>query len=149
MQKKETKNKIVNHIMNNGSKKTSEIVLFKSFKKLQKNSKKQLKKIFQLAIINSTPTFKLHKIENKKQRKKNRKIREIPAFISKSTSRTSIAIKFILSSIEKKKSKGFYKQLNQEIFTTAQFKGSAIEKKNILQKQVLLKKHFFNYYRWK
>jgi ribosomal protein S7 len=149
MHRKETKNKIIANIMNNGSKKTSESILFKSFKKLQKSSKKQSKKVFQLAIINSTPIFKLHKIENKKQRKKNRKVREIPAFISNLNSRTSVAIKFILSSIEQKKSKKFYKQLNQEVLATAQYKGNAIERKNTLQKQVLLKKHFFKYFRWK
>lgn len=149
MYRKETKNKIIANIMNNGSKKTSESILFKSFKKLQKTSKKQSKKVFQLAIINSTPVFKLHKIENKKQRKKNRKVREIPAFISNLNSRTSIAIKFILSSIEQKKSKKFYKQLNQEVLTTAQSKGNSIERKNTLQKQVLLKKHLFKYFRWK
>lgn len=149
MTKKEIKNKIITNIMNNGSKKTSESILFKSFKKLQKNSKKQSKKIFQLAIVNATPIFKLHRIENKKQRKKNRKVREIPAFISNLTSRTSIAIKFILSSIEQKKIKKFYQQLNQEVLTTARIKGNAIEKKNTLQKQVLSKKHFFKYFRWK
>lgn len=149
MTKKEIKNKIITNIMNNGSKKTSESILFKSFKKLQKNSKKQSKKIFQLAIVNATPIFKLHRIENKKQRKKNRKVREIPAFISNLTSRTSIAIKFILSSIEQKKIKKFYQQLNQEVLITARIKGNAIEKKNTLQKQVLSKKHFFKYFRWK
>lgn len=149
MKKKEIKNKFINHIMKNGGKKTSENILFKSLKKLQKNSKKQLKEIIQLSIINSTPIFKLHRIENKKQKKKNRKIREIPAFMSKSASRTSVAIKFILTSIKKKESKKFYKKLNQEIMLTAESKGNAIELKNNLQQQVVLKKHLFNYYRWK
>jgi ribosomal protein S7 len=80
MHRKETKNKIIANIMNNGSKKTSESILFKSFKKLQKSSKKQSKKVFQLAIINSTPIFKLHKIENKKQRKKKSKSTRDPSF---------------------------------------------------------------------
>ena len=149
MRKKEIQNKIINHIMYDGNKKTSENILYKSIKKLQKNSKKQLKKIIQLAIINSTPTFKLHKIENKKRKKRNRKIREIPAFISKSISRTSTAIKSILYSIEKKKSKKFYTKLKQEILLTAQYQGTAIVLKNTLQKQVVTKKHFFKYYRWK
>ena len=87
----------------------------KQFKKLQKNSKKQLKQIIKLAIIFSTPIFKLHKIENKKQKKRNRKVREIPAFISKPIPRISLAIKFILASLEKKKSNQFYKKFNKEI----------------------------------
>jgi len=149
MKKKEIKNKMINHVMTNGGKKTSENIVFKTIKKLQKNSKKQLKQIIQLSILNSTPTFKLHKIENKKQKKRNRKIREIPAFISKSTARTSIAIKYILASIKRKESKKIYKKLNNEIIMTAKSKGNAIELKNRLQQQVILKKHFFNYYRWK
>lgn len=149
MKKKETKSKIINHVMLSGGKKTSENILFKTIKKLQKSSKKQLKQLIQLAIINSTPTFKLHKIENKKQKKKNRKVREIPAFISAPTARTSTAIKFILSSIEKKNSKKFYKKLDQEIISSAELKGSSISLKNNLQDQVILKKHFFRYYRWK
>jgi len=149
MKKQEIKNKIINNIMKHGKKKVSEAILIKSAKKLQKNSNKQFKKIMQLALINSLPTFKLHKIENKKQKKRNRKIIEIPAFISKPMSRNSNAIKFILYNIEKKKSKKFHVKLNQEILVTAQSQGNAIEMKNTLQKQVLSKRHFFNYYRWK
>ena len=145
----ETKRKIINHIMDNGGKKTSEKIVLKTIKNLQKNSKKQTKQIIQLAIVNATPTFKLHKIENKKQKKRNRKVREVPAFISKQTSRTSSAIKFILSSIEKKSNKKLYKKLNQEILLTSEHKGNAIDFKNSLQKQVILKKHLFKYYRWK
>jgi ribosomal protein S7 len=149
MKKKEIKNKIIHHIMADGRKNTSELILFKSAKNLQKNSKKQLKKIIQLAIINSTPIFKLHKIENKKQKKRNRKIREIPAFIANPLSRSSIAVKLILSNVEQNKSKKFYTKLKQELLLSAQSKGSAIDVKNALQKQVVSKRHFFTYYRWK
>jgi len=135
--------------MTNGKKKTSEKILLKSFKELQKNSPKQSEKLIQIAVIHSTPTFKLHKISNKKQKKRNKKVREIPAFISKTVARTSLAIKFILYNIKKKKSNNFYTKLKQEILLTAQLKGTVIEMKNELQKQTLLKKHFFTYYRWK
>ena len=144
------KNKLVNHIMKNGEKKTSEKILLKSLKKIQKNSTKRSKNLIKLAIIYSTPVFKLHKIiNNKKQKKKNKKIREIPAFIAKPLSRTSLAIKFILFNIKNKKSNSFDTKLKHEIFITAQSKGTSIELKNTLQKQVLLKKRLFNYYRWK
>jgi ribosomal protein S7 len=143
------KNKIINLIMLNGEKKTSEKVLISSFKELQKNSKKQSKKLIQLAIIFSTPIFKLHKISNKKQKKRNKKIREIPAFMSKPMSRISKAIKLILSSAITNKDYMFYKKLKQEILLASQSKGIAIELKNNIQKQVLLKKYLFKYYRWK
>jgi ribosomal protein S7 len=149
MKKKEIKSKIINHVMADGRKKTSENILLKSTKKLQKHSKKQLKKIVQLAVINSTPIFKLHKFENKKRKKRNRKIREIPAFVANSLSRSSAAVKLVLSSIEKNKAKNFYIKLNQELLLSAQGKGATIDLKNSLQKQVVLKKRFFTYYRWK
>jgi ribosomal protein S7 len=149
MQKKEIKNKIINHLMLNGDKKTSENILFKATKNLQKNCKKQLKQVVKLSILNSIPTFKLHQIKNKKQKKKNKKIKEIPAFIAKQTARASLSIKFILASMKKKNTKKIYKQLNQEILLTVESKGNAIELKNKLQQQVILKKHFFKYYRWK
>ena len=56
------KNKIISHLIINGKKETSEKIVKESLKKIQRESKKQLKKIMQLAIINSTPVFKLQKI---------------------------------------------------------------------------------------
>lgn len=141
------KNKLINHIMVNGEKKTSEKILLKSLKELQKNSSKQSKNLVKLAIINSTPIFKLHKIINKK--KKKIYIREIPAFIPKTSYRNSLSIKFILVSAKNKKINNFYTKFKQEILLTAQSKGTSIELKNDLQKQVLLKKRFFTFYRWK
>jgi ribosomal protein S7 len=145
--KKKIKNKLMNHIMLGGNKAIIENVVFKTIKKLQKNSNKQLKQIIKISIINSTSTFKMHKIKNKKTKKK--KIIEIPAFISKSISRTSLAIKLILENVKKKKSKKIYNELTQKIILTTDCKGNAVEIKNNLQQQVILKKHFFNYYRWK
>lgn len=143
--------KLVNHLMINGEKKTSETIFLKSIKKLHKNSKKQPKKILQLAIINSSPIFKLHRISNKKKIKKskNRKVREIPAFLSNTLTRESMAIKFILSAVKKQKLKIFNLKLKEEIILAAKNKSNSIDLKTELQKQVLSKKHFFRYYRWK
>ena len=95
------KNKIINHLISNGKKEISEKILLKSFKELQKHSVKKSAKILKLALIYSTPIFKLHKITNKKLKKRNKKPREIPAFISNQNSRISLAIKLILKSIKK------------------------------------------------
>lgn len=149
LQKKlKLKNKLLNHIMINGNKKTSEKILLKSFKKLQKDSQKQSKKIFQLAIINSMPIFRLYTLKMKKKRKK--KIKEIPAFISNKSNRTSLAVKFILSkTLENKQLQFFFNKFKKEILLTSQQKGSTIESKNNLQKQIVLKKRLFSFYRWK
>ena len=143
----EIKNKIINHLMLDGKKKTGEKILLKSFKELQKYSKKQSKKLIKLAIIFSTPIFKVHKITNKKRKKKN--VKEIPTIITAKRARISLAIKFILNTLKNKKSNYFYTEFNKEILLNVKNEGSAIQIKNEVQKQVLLKKHFFSYYRWR
>ena len=150
MQKKRTeiKTKFISHLMKNGKKKTSEKILLKSFKKLQKHSSKKSEKLLKLALIYSTPTFKLHKITNKKLKKRNKKPREIPAFISNQKSRISLAIKLILKNIKKKEKLKFYEKLEKEILLNTKNKSSGIQIKNELQKNVLAKKHYFLYYRW-
>jgi len=149
MKKKlEVKDKLTNHIMISGNKKTSEKILIQSFKKLQKDSKKQSKKIFQLAVINSTPIFKLHIYKTKKKKKK--RLKEIPAFIANKSNRTSLALKFILSNNRKnKKTNKIFNELKTEILLASQQKGDTFELKANLQKQVLLKKYLFTFYRWK
>lgn len=149
MKRVEIKKKIENHLMQNGEKKTSEKLLLQSLKELQKTSSKQTKNLIKLALTQTTPIFKLQKIENKKQRKKNRKIKEVPFFILNNETRLSLAIKFILKVIKKKKAKNFYTKLNQEILQNIKMEGEASEVKNNLQKQVLLNKRYFYFYKWR
>lgn len=149
MTKFEVKKKIINHLVKNGEKKTSEKLLLQSFKELQKESKKQSETLIKLSLANSTPIFKLHKIENKKQRKKNRKIKEIPSFLSSNKARISLAIKFILKVTNRNKTKKYFEKLNKEILLNISQTGEASIVKNDLQKQVLLNKRYFQFYKWK
>jgi ribosomal protein S7 len=144
--KLEIKSKIISHLLVNGEKKTSENSLLKSFKELQKQSNKSTKKLVQLAIVYSLPIFKLHKMTQKKKRRKQ--VREIPAFILNEKARISLAIKFIIASVKKKTADHFHVKLKHEILLNSQNKGDAAVVKNELQKQVLLKKRFFRFYRW-
>jgi ribosomal protein S7 len=142
------KNKLINHITRNGNKKTSEKILLKSFKKLQKDSLKQSKKILQLALINSTAVFKLNTYKLKKKKKSN--LKEIPTFISNTDTRTSLAIKHILNKKTKDKNiNKFFLEFKKEILLTSQQKGSIIESKTNIQKQIPQKKRFFAFYKWK
>lgn len=140
------KSKIINHILKNGKKNSGEILLLKSFKKLQKSSKKQTSKLVQLSIINSTPIFKLHKSSIKKN-KRNKKVRETPTFIVNPNIRTSMSIKFILLNKEKK-SNNFQTELTKKILLTSNYKDDSIVLKNELQKKVVLNKKYLKYYRW-
>lgn len=142
----QVKDKLINHLMINGNKKTSEKILIKSFKKLQKDTQKRSSKLLQLALINSTPIFKLHVHKIKKKRKK--KTKEIPVFISNINYRTSSAIKLIMSNKNKKSNK-FFNELKEEIFLASQKKGLGLETKASAQKQiVVLKKKLFSF-KWK
>jgi ribosomal protein S7 len=151
MQKKiEIKNKFINHFMGDGKKSTSEKILLKSFKELQKNSKKKTTKILKIALINLTPIFKFHIIKSKQKKIKKKTDKTIPAFISNQNVRTSSAIKFIAANTTKKEEKfKLYKKLNEEILlNAADYESPAIQIKNELQKSVLTKKIFL-YYRWR
>jgi len=150
MRKNVTKiqNKIINHITLNGKKNTSEKILLSSLKELQKDSKKHSSNTVKLAVIHSTPIFKTHSISNKKQKKRNKKPREIPSFIKTQKSRTSLSLKLILRSLVNKKPRVFYLKLKEEILLTAGLKSSSVSLKNELQQQSLLNKRLFRYYRW-
>jgi ribosomal protein S7 len=102
--------------------------------------------LVQLAIMYSLPIFKLHKMTQKKKRRKT--VKEIPAFILNEKARVSLAIKFIIASVKKKTAGNFYVKLKQEILLNSQNKGGATDVKNELQKQVLVKKRLFRFYRW-
>jgi ribosomal protein S7 len=142
-------NKIVNHLMKNGEKKISEDILLKSIKELQKRSKKKSKNIFQLALSYLISVFKWHTVLNRKQKNRDKKIKEMAIFIEFKKIRISITIKFILANTQKVKKNSFYLKLKEEILLIlSQPQSVIVQKKNELQKQVLFQKHFFLYYRW-
>nr|YP_009167308.1 ribosomal protein S7 [Fistulifera solaris]ALG35776.1 ribosomal protein S7 [Fistulifera solaris] len=145
------KTKLINHLTLNGKKETSEKNLLKSVKELQKNSTKRFSKVFQLALIHSTPIFKLHKIKLKKRKKvKITGFERYLDFLKTRTSRISLALKFILKN--SKKNIEYFSQsqsLSKEILICSKNKGESVKTKSELQKNVLAKKHFFRYYRWK
>lgn len=143
------KKKIINNIMINGKKTTSEKLFLKSLKELQINSTKQTKKILQLYLINSTPVFKLEESFNKRVKKSKRKVRLTPIFINKIQNRTSLGIKFFISYLRKiKDKKYFYKKLMDEILLIAENIGSIPEIKKENQKKVIANKRYIKHYRW-
>jgi len=141
-----TKNKIINHITKKGKKTKSEKILNKSLKELQKNSKKQTKKLIQLSIILSSVMFKIRTIKNKKNRKKKTIIR--PTFIPKQNKKFSFAIKLIINTAKKNSYNCLHNKLKEEFFSTTQLKSNITKTKKELEKQALNKKHLFKYYRW-
>ena len=150
LKKKETivlKDKIVNVLMKNGGKHRSEKILLKSSKLLQKSSKKSFKNLVQLAIINTTSTFKLNEQVMKKGRRKSKKV--TPSFIIKDSLRIMTALKYIKTTIRKNKnSTNFHKSLVKEILVSSCLKGQSVEQKTKLQAQILLNKRYLSKFKW-
>jgi len=146
--KNKLKTKFLNHLLRNGNKKTCENVLLKCFKNLQKSSNKCHKKILKLALINSTPVFRIIVLKNNKTRKKNRKSKEIPKLITKNFERISWSIKYILNFTKQSFPTRLRAKLGQEIILNAKNKGNATKKVSHHQKQLILNKRFLLHFRW-
>ena len=141
------KNKIVNVFMRNGKKHTSEKILLKSSKLLQKSSKKNFQNLVQFAVINTTSAFKLNEQVMKKGKRKSKKI--TPSFIVKDSLRVMTALKFVKNTTQKSKnSTNFYKGLAKEILASASLKSQSIEQKTKLQTQILSNKRYLSKFKW-
>ena len=140
------KKKLLKHILKNGKKPLSEKILTKSIKSIQKSETKPHIDILKLAIITSTPMFRVIKLKNKRRKKKS--IKEIPAFLSTYSYRSSWSLKYLTKSSHFKTNNIFSNQLKHEILSTAKNESSSITFKNELQNKALEKKKYFRHYRW-
>lgn len=141
------KTKIINTLMVRGGKKTGEKILLKFAKRLQKSTDKKFKTLIQLAIINSTPAFKLNEQVVKKGKRKA--VRISPSFIMKDSLRVMTSLKFIKNAATKNKSSiNFYEAFVKEILASSTLKSQSVDKKNELQKQILINKRYLSKFRW-
>ena len=142
------KSKLINHLILNGKKETSEKTFNRNFKTLQKKSQKCSSKLFQLALISSTSVFRLHRISLKNRKKK--KVREVPGFLRNRNNRISLALKFLVK-ITKQTSDSLYfdKNFLTKILSLSKFENETLSIKNETQKTLLNKRYLFRYYRWR
>lgn len=138
--------KIINYLMLNGEKKTSEKILLQNCKRLQKSSRKQFKKLMQAFFVLSASVFKIHKTTKKNLKKQN--IIEVPNFINNKKARISFSIKFILNVLKSKKLKCFYKEFQKEICLRLNNVELTAEAKVKIQQKVALNKYLLLYYCW-
>ena len=133
--------------MKNGKKSTGEKILVKSLKSLQKSTVKKPLTVLQSAIINASSTFKVNEQSVKKGKRKAIKI--VPSFIISDSLRITTALKLIKSVATKNKnSNHLYQNLLTESLSTAGLRSQAIDKKNDVQKQILLNKRYLARFRW-
>jgi len=140
------KHRIFNHLMVNGNKETCENIFLKSSKFLQKFLIKNNQEVIKIGIINSSPIINVKQVRLKKGKKKA--IKKYP-FVLDLENRIALAIKFILETVKQKEKKSCYTYTNlkQEIEATSRNNGTAVKRKENLQKDTLLNKKYA-YYRW-
>ena len=120
------KTNILNQIMLNGNKHTSEKLVFKSLKKIQKiHNRKKFDVLVKLGLINSSPIVYLKHIKRKR-----RQTVEFP-FLLQYNARLSYGIKFILNNCKLRKSGSFYKQLELEFINSSKNLSQSVEKKKL------------------
>lgn len=130
-----------NHAMEEGKKQTSEIFFLKGIKLLQKTTNKQTNIMLRLSVLSCITTFKLHKVNNKQAKK-------IPKYLTKNSSRISLAIKCITNACKQKGGHSFSRRLSEEILLSSQNKGVAVEKKKKLQDDISASKIYNFSFRW-
>ncbi len=100
-----------------------------------------------MAIVNSTTTIKLNEQILKKGKRKA--IKSTPSFIRSDSLRIMTSLKFIRNAVAKNKnSVYFYESLVNEIMASSALKSQAVDKKNELQKQILINKRYLSKFRW-
>jgi ribosomal protein S7 len=106
-----------------------------------------LKTLVQLAIINTTSTFKLNEQIVKKGKRKV--IRITPSFITSDSLRLTTSLKLLRNAASKNQKAGhFYEKLANEILASFIQKSQAVDKKNEIQKQILINKRYLSKFRW-
>ena len=141
------KNIFINVLMNNGQKKTSEKILLKSLKSLQRLNKKESKKIIQQSITDLALVFKT---KNQITKRGKRKIlKNINTILINEDVRMISSLKLLKSSILLNNNNlKFYQKLTQEILLTVVDSSKSFEKKKELQKQLFLNKRYLANFRW-
>lgn len=148
MLKFKTKDKLINRIMKNGKKGTSEKIFLNSVKLLQKSSIKQIRIMFKIMMFHIIPVFKLNILRIKKKKKKV-EIKEIPVFLFSKRTRISLAVKMIADSTKKVDKTNIYcRKLAITLLNNSEINGDIITTKNNLQQKVIDNKKYLRNYRW-
>ena len=135
------KSTLLNHLILNGNKHTSEKLILKNFKYNKKYCLKNHKEVLKSAVINSSPVVSI------KQIKRGRKqVKEFP-FILQKHIRISLAIKMILNTLDKKTELLFSTKFNNEIISASKNINSSAKKKEEIHESAFLAKKYANY-RW-
>ena len=136
------KNKTNLTLMSSGNKWSSEKIVNKSSKKLQKlKKKKNFMKLFKLEITNTSPSFYM-----KKLKRRNKVFKEFP-FLLQTNLKTHYGLKNALKNTQNSSTNSFYISLTQEYIKAADKTSNSFLNKNQIHKTAFTNKKFINY-RW-
>ena len=135
------KNVLLNHLVINGNKQTSEKLLLKSIKFSQKRLRKDHKDIFKSAIVLSSPVVSLKAVSKGRKQSK-----EFP-FVLHKRIRISLAIKLILHTVHKTSKMSFPTDFSNEMTLAAQNISSSNKSKQEIHNNAFLVRKYANY-RW-
>lgn len=141
------KKKLINNITKKGKKQSVEKTLLKSIKQLQKQKKKYIPAIIQLAIVNTTSTFKMINLTNKRRRKKS--VKRIPTMLYNNKFRNSLGLKnLVKSAVQITRRKVLHEKISEEFFLVATLESDVVNVKKDQQVEASKEKKYFRYYRW-
>ena len=135
------KNQILNRIQLQGKKRTSEKIVFKSIKAIQKQFLKNSKLIIKSAIISSSPVTQIKKI-----RRKRRKTTEFPVILKRNL-RLSSGIQYLIKYSKKKSPQSFHFNFVLEIINSSKYKSNSVSQKEHIHESSFINKKYASY-RW-
>ena len=132
---------LLNHLVINGNKQTSEKLFLKSIKLSQKRLKKDHRDIFKSAIVLSSPIVGLKSVSKGRKQSK-----DFP-FVLHKRIRISLAIKLILHTVNKTSKASFSSDFSNEMILASQNVSSSTKSKQEIHNNAFLVRKYANY-RW-
>jgi small subunit ribosomal protein S7 len=132
--------KFINHIMKNGKKSVAVSIIYDAFDIISEVTKKDPISVFNQAIKNVSPTLEI------KGRRIGGANYQIP-FEVRGSRKNALAMRWILEVARGKKGQMMAKKLSSEIIEASKGQGSAIKKKEDVQRMAIANKAFAHYAR--
>lgn len=132
--------KFVNYLMSDGKKTVARTVLYKSFEVIEEKTKKKPVEVFELAIKNVSPNLEV------KGRRIGGANYQIPIQV-KAERRFILASRWIIGEARSRKGKPMYQKLAQELIDASNKEGSAMKKRETVQKMAEANRAFAHFAR--
>ncbi len=130
--------RFINYVMKKGEKETARKIVYGAFDIIKKKTKKKPLQIFKKAIENTSPTLEV------KSMRIGGATYQVPREV-KGERQKFLAMRWIIQSARKKKSKQMRQKLAQEIISASENTGDAIKKKDNIHRMAEANKAFAHF----